>query len=207
MRWSRCARPSSAAERAQLIERMLHAEPPRPRQLDPPNSPRPGDDHPQGDRQGAGAALPDGGRAGQLTCSASWPTGRSRPGGARRPSSSVGGAAATPGWPGPTSPQRFLTTIVAIGSTLAAWTFHDQRDQIGRHLGHIQEAETKGRERLLESLTAQASAERHSRQLGQRFDSLDALAQAAAIARELKLPASGSTRSAMRRSPAWPCPT
>ena len=29
-----------------------------------------------------------------------------------------------------------LTTIVAIGSTLAAWTFHDQRDQIGRHL-HI----------------------------------------------------------------------
>ena len=80
-----------------------------------------------------------------------------------------------------------LTTILAIGSTLAAWTFRDQRDQIGRHLGHIQEAETKGRERLFESLTAQASARRHSRQVGQRFDSLDALAQAVKIARDLNL--------------------
>ena len=82
-----------------------------------------------------------------------------------------------------------LTTVVAIGSTLAAWVFHNQRDQIGRHLHDIQSAETRGRERLLESLTAQASAKRHSRQLGQRFGSLDALAQAAVIARDLKMPA------------------
>ncbi len=58
------------------------------------------------------------------------------------------------------------------------------------NLGHIQEAETgRAARRLFESLTAQASARRHSRQVGQRFDSLDALAQAATIARELKLPA------------------
>ena len=88
-----------------------------------------------------------------------------------------------------------LTTILAIGSTLAAWTFHDQRDQIGRNLIKITASETEARqsrsearEQLLGALHAQARASRHSRQMGQRFDSLDALAQAAAIARELKLP-------------------
>ena len=96
----------AAAERAPLIERMLHAEPPRPRQLDG-RIPRDLETiDPQGDRQGAGAALPDGGRTGRRPAASSWPTGRSRRGGARRPSSSAGGAAATPGWPGPTSPRR-----------------------------------------------------------------------------------------------------
>ncbi len=84
-----------------------------------------------------------------------------------------------------------LTAVLVIGSTLAAWTFRHQRDAIGRHLGEVQIAETKGRERLLESLTAQARAKRHSREVGQRFASLDALDQAATIAREVKLPASG----------------
>jgi len=44
------------------------------------------------------------------------------------------------------------------------------------------------RENLFESLTAQAQARRLSRRVGQRFESLNALARAAAIARELKLP-------------------
>ena len=50
-------------------------------------------------------------------------------------------------------------------------------------------AETKGRERLFESLVAQAQARRVSRHMGQRFQALEALQQAAAIAKELKLPA------------------
>ncbi len=69
----------------------------------------------------------------------------------------------------------------------------------------IREAETLGRERLFESLTAQARARRLSRQMGQRFDSLEALAQAAAIARELKLPARAA-RSAPRRGDRLPGP-
>jgi eukaryotic-like serine/threonine-protein kinase len=67
-----------------------------------------------------------------------------------------------------------LTAILLIGSTIAAWTLR-QRDH-------------QTRENLFDSLTAQAQARRYSRRVGQRFESLDALARAAAIARELKLP-------------------
>ncbi len=75
-----------------------------------------------------------------------------------------------------------LTTLLAIGSTVAALTF--RRANLS-----IQSAERKTRENLFESLTSQAQARRFSRRIGQRFESLDALARAAAIARELDLPA------------------
>ena len=71
--------------------------------------------------------------------------------------------------------------VLAIGATMAAFTFRGQRDQ-------IREADRKTRENLFESLTAQAQARRFSRRIGQRFESLSALAGAAQIARELKLP-------------------
>jgi serine/threonine protein kinase/WD40 repeat protein len=67
-----------------------------------------------------------------------------------------------------------LTIILLIGSTIAAWTFREQ--------------DRKTRENLFASLTAQARATRLSREVGQRFDSLLALDQAARLARELKLP-------------------
>jgi WD40 repeat protein/Flp pilus assembly protein TadD len=70
--------------------------------------------------------------------------------------------------------------ILAVGAAAAAWTFRAQRNQ-------IREAETLGRERLFESLAAQAQARRYSRQVGQRFKSLEVLEQAAAIGRELNL--------------------
>ncbi len=178
----------AAAERAQLIERMLHAEPPRLRQLE---SRVPRDletlilkaiaKEPSRRYQTAGEMAADLQRF--LA---------DRPIKARRSTATEQFARwcrRNPWLAGANIAAAVLTTVLAIGSTLAAWTFHDQRDQIGRHLGRIEEAETKGRERLFESLTAQASARRHSRQIGQRFDSLNALAQAAAIARELKLPA------------------
>ncbi len=174
-------------ERAQLIERMLHSDPPRPRQLDR-RIPR--------DLETAilKAIAKEPGRryltAGEMAADLRLFL-SDRPIQARRSTAieQFGRWCRRNPWlAGANIAAAVLTTIVAIGSTLAAWTFHDQRDQIGRNLDHIQSAETRGRERLLESLTAQASAKRHSHQLGQRFGSLDALAQAAAIARDLKLP-------------------
>ena len=80
-----------------------------------------------------------------------------------------------------------LTTILATSTTVAAWIFYNQRDQISRDKDRIQSADRKTLENLLESLTAQAQARRFSRRVGQRFESLDALSRAAVIARELKL--------------------
>ena len=51
-----------------------------------------------------------------------------------------------------------LTTILAIVSTVAAWSYRDQRDQIIGQRDEIRQAEILGRERLFESLTAQARA-------------------------------------------------
>ncbi len=67
-----------------------------------------------------------------------------------------------------------LTLILLVGSIIVAGVVYHQRNQI--------------RERLFESLTSEARATRFSRQVGQRFKSLDSLAQAAEIARDLKLP-------------------
>jgi WD40 repeat protein/tetratricopeptide (TPR) repeat protein len=72
--------------------------------------------------------------------------------------------------------------ILTVGATVAAWTFRAQLEQ-------IRQAEALGRVRLFESLTDQARARRYSRQVGQRFKSLEVLEQAAALGRELKLPA------------------
>jgi WD40 repeat protein len=67
------------------------------------------------------------------------------------------------------------------------WALKAERTANER-LAQTQEAETKGRERLFESLVSQAQARRVSRRMGQRFKTLEALDQAATIARELKLP-------------------
>jgi hypothetical protein len=67
---------------------------------------------------------------------------------------------------------------LAVGATVAAWKFRIQ-------LERIQLAQVQGREQLFESLTAQARSKRYSRQVGQRFETLDALRQAVAIGREL----------------------
>jgi serine/threonine protein kinase/WD40 repeat protein len=81
-----------------------------------------------------------------------------------------------------------VTTLLDIVSTVSAWTYREQRDRIGGQRDEIRQAEIWGREQLFESLTAQARAGRFSRQMGQRFDSLDALDRAARIGRDLKLP-------------------
>ena len=70
--------------------------------------------------------------------------------------------------------------VMAIGASILAFTFRAQRDQ-------IRSADRKTRENLFESLVAQAQSRRVSRQVGQRFDSLDALDRAVRIGRELTL--------------------
>jgi serine/threonine protein kinase/WD40 repeat protein/tetratricopeptide (TPR) repeat protein len=85
--------------------------------------------------------------------------------------------------------------LLAIGATVAAVTFRDQRDQIGRQrdqinqdLIQIRQAEINTRENLFAARTTQARAERLSRSMGQRFRSLETLATAVEIGWELGLP-------------------
>jgi serine/threonine protein kinase/WD40 repeat protein len=88
-----------------------------------------------------------------------------------------------------------LTTILIVGSTLAAWIFHQKRDELSRALDKARNSEagairarTDARVELLEASEAGARAGRLSHSIGQRFESLDALREAATIARELGLP-------------------
>ncbi len=81
-----------------------------------------------------------------------------------------------------------LTTILAVVSTFAWLTDRNRLHLIVAQRDAIQKAEAEGREQLFESRTSQARATRFSRRMGQRFESLKALNQAAAIGRALKLP-------------------
>jgi serine/threonine protein kinase/WD40 repeat protein len=88
-----------------------------------------------------------------------------------------------------------LTTLLAIVSTMAAWTYRNQRNEIGNNLIEIKasarearRARTEAREELFKALLDRARAGRFTHQVGQRFKSLEALHQAADIGRELKLP-------------------
>jgi hypothetical protein len=88
-----------------------------------------------------------------------------------------------------------LLTIVAVGVVIAAFLLNQERTQTLSNLARAEEAETQLRqqlrlteqaeqektEKLWQSYLDQARAGRLSRQMGQRFDSLDALAKAAAI--------------------------
>ena len=74
-----------------------------------------------------------------------------------------------------------LTVIMLVGSIFATAVLYQKNIQ-------IQSADRKINERLLESLRSEARATRLSRQVGQRFRSLDVLAQAVAIARDLNVP-------------------
>jgi serine/threonine protein kinase/WD40 repeat protein len=81
-----------------------------------------------------------------------------------------------------------MTTVLAIGSTIAAKVYYDDREQITAVAKQLQLSEIDSREKLFESLVAKARATRFSRRMGQRFESLKALHQAADIGRALKLP-------------------
>jgi serine/threonine protein kinase/WD40 repeat protein len=67
-----------------------------------------------------------------------------------------------------------LTTVLAIGSTVAAWRFHEQRDEVVK-----EQQNTQGK--LSEALLLQAQSLRFSRRLGHRAEGLERLADAARI--------------------------
>jgi serine/threonine protein kinase/WD40 repeat protein/tetratricopeptide (TPR) repeat protein len=81
-----------------------------------------------------------------------------------------------------------MTTTLAIGSTIAAKVYYDKSEEIAEQAQRLERSDFDTRERLFESLVSQAEARRFSRRMGQRFESLKALRQAADIGRALKLP-------------------
>ncbi len=74
-----------------------------------------------------------------------------------------------------------LTLVLAIGSTIAAWIYRDQRDEIGRSLVQTQQAERQARLAQGQSLVSEGAALQRTGLIGQRFDSLDRLRRAAQI--------------------------
>ena len=74
-----------------------------------------------------------------------------------------------------------LTAVLAIGSTVAAWIYRDQRNEIGRSLGQTQQAEHQARLALGQSFLSEGAALQRTGLIGQRFDSLDRLRRAAQI--------------------------
>jgi len=75
--------------------------------------------------------------------------------------------------------------ILAIGSTIAAKVYYDKSEQIAEQARKLGQSEIDGREKLFEAQVERARAGRFSHRVGQRFDSLDALAKAAKIGRGL----------------------
>jgi WD40 repeat protein len=80
-----------------------------------------------------------------------------------------------------------LIAIAAI-STISAGRLKAERDTALKNLRRAEDAEGDARDKLFDSLKAQARAVRFSRRVGQRFDGLDALERAAQIARERRMP-------------------
>src|SRR5262249_44165738 len=64
-----------------------------------------------------------------------------------------------------------------------------QSQELARSFQEVRRSATTARERLFESLVSQASARRFSHRMGQRFESLKALREAAVLAKQLGLPA------------------
>jgi serine/threonine protein kinase/WD40 repeat protein/Tfp pilus assembly protein PilF len=81
-----------------------------------------------------------------------------------------------------------LLVLLAVGSFVAALRLSERGADLRDQLGHTQRAERGGQEKLLQARMAQARAARFSGQVGQRFASLDALAEAARIAHDLEVP-------------------
>src|SRR5439155_735966 len=87
-----------------------------------------------------------------------------------------------------TSAAGLLLVTIAIGSLAAAWQLRKEQNATRQQLHETQEAEGVAKGRLYDSLADQARASRLSRRLGQRFQTLEVLAEAAQMARDMNLP-------------------
>jgi len=78
-----------------------------------------------------------------------------------------------------------LFAIVVAGSLISNALIRRERDQARDHRARAEGAATLAKLRLMDARLAQAAASRQGRQVGQRFDSLKALSEAARLAQEL----------------------
>jgi len=78
-----------------------------------------------------------------------------------------------------------VTTILAIGSTIAAKVYYDKSEKIAEQASKLERSEIDGRQKLFDAQVERARAGRFSHRVGQRFDSLVALGKAAMIGRGL----------------------
>ena len=125
-----CGRPAyDQADRAALLNRLMHDDPPRPAAARPAGAARPGDDRAQGDGARAGASLRDASRAGRRP--AAVPRRPARPGPSDinyRPPRSLGEAAQGRG--GPSAAVAFLLIAVTVISSIAAVRLKKERDAV-----------------------------------------------------------------------------
>jgi WD40 repeat protein len=84
--------------------------------------------------------------------------------------------------------QAIRATQAADAERQALLDLGEEQQATERELGRAQEAEAKATRELFDSLLAQARANRLSRRLGQRFQTLAILRKALGIARQLGLP-------------------
>jgi YD repeat-containing protein len=80
-----------------------------------------------------------------------------------------------------------MAAAAAVGVIVAVLVLNQERSQTLKNLARAEGAERERTEQLWKSYRDQAEARRFSRQAGQRFESLKALAEAARIARSLGL--------------------
>ena len=79
--------------------------------------------------------------------------------------------------------------VLAIGSTIAAKVYHDGREQVAAVANELVKSEIQTHQKLFEARTARARTSRFSHQVGQRFETLGAISEAAKIGRNLGLTA------------------
>jgi len=80
-----------------------------------------------------------------------------------------------------------LLVTIAVGTSLAAWRLNREKNATRAQLRLTEQAQERSMHRLYDARLAQARAGSLSRRVGQRFDSLDAVAQSLKIARDLHL--------------------
>jgi WD40 repeat protein len=100
-----------------------------------------------------------------------------------------------------TALAALLLVVIAVGASVlsvrlsaALGQSEHERQQAERQRDLTARAERRRRRELFSALLAQAQANRLSRQVGQRFKSIEAIRQALALARELELPAAETDR-------------
>jgi len=82
-----------------------------------------------------------------------------------------------------------LLLTISVGASLAAWRLNKEQNATRAQLRLTEQAQARSMHRLYDARLAEAIAGSRSRRVGQRFDSLGAVAQALKIARDLNLAA------------------